>query len=70
MPELDDDALDGCELDFTLDPSSDEEIELLALFPDGVADDAKAAEWRAVGQAVADGGLTPPGYTPPPWSVS
>lgn len=42
----DNDLLDGCDLDFTADACTPEEESLLPLFPDGVADEAKAAEWR------------------------
>jgi hypothetical protein len=54
QPDVDDDELDGCELDFTEDPNDDETAELLALFPDGVADPAKAAEWEALAKAAGD----------------
>jgi hypothetical protein len=40
----DDDFLDGCELDFTIDPDDDETSELRALFPDG--DPSLESEWR------------------------
>ena len=48
MSDPDDDFLDGCELDFGQDPDDDETASLRPLFPDGVADKAKAAEWRAL----------------------
>lgn len=51
MPEPDDDDLDGCELDFAGVAVSDEEAELLPLFPQGADTpdlEAKAAEWREV----------------------
>lgn len=38
------DSLDGCGLDFTLDPDDDETVAMRALFPDG--DPARADEWR------------------------
>ncbi len=38
------DLLDGCELDFTLDPDDDETVLMRALFPEG--DPARADEWR------------------------
>lgn len=47
----DDDALDGCELDFTVDPDDDETAELRALFPQGTETpdiEARAAQWREV----------------------
>ena len=49
--EVDDDALDGCELDFTQDAVDDETAELLPLFPKGLDTpdlEAKASEWREV----------------------
>lgn len=39
-----DDTLDGCDLDFTIDPDDDETAALRPLFPDGVADD----RWEGV----------------------
>lgn len=49
MPEeLEHDDLDGCEIDFTPHAVDDEAADLLALFPDGVANPAKAEEWRGV----------------------
>lgn len=45
---VDDDDLDGCELDFKLDAVDEETADLLPLFPDGVADPAKAEEWKQV----------------------
>lgn len=60
-----DDFLDGCDLDFTEDTVDDEEAELLALFPDGQADEAKAEAWRELARARADelwgDAVTPPG---------
>lgn len=47
----DDDFIDGCEVDFTVDPDDDETAELRPLFPDGTADDGKADEWRALAAA-------------------
>lgn len=44
----DDDFLDGCDVDFTEQPDDDETVEMRALFPDGVEDETKAAEWREV----------------------
>lgn len=55
MPELDDDDLDGCELDFAEHAHDDATAELYALFPDGKPDKAMAAKWNALGQAIADG---------------
>lgn len=49
MSEPDDDLLDGCDLDFTEAPDDDDTAEMRPLFPDGVADEARAAEWRALG---------------------
>lgn len=49
----DDDELDGCELDFTVDPDDDETAELRPLFPQGLETpdlEAKAQEWRAVAE--------------------
>lgn len=47
VPIRDDaDLLDGCDLDFVPHANTNEEEQLLPLFPDGVADEAKAAEWR------------------------
>lgn len=43
---MDDDNLDGCELDFAAEATDQETTELLALFPDG--DPSKEAEWRAL----------------------
>lgn len=53
MPNEDDDQLDGCELDFAADAVDDNTAALLPLFPTGEADEARAAEWRALfeGQA-------------------
>lgn len=48
---MNDDDLDGCDLDFTEDPDDDETAELRALFPLGVDTPnvaAKAAAWREV----------------------
>ena len=55
MPEDDDDFIDGCEVDFTEDPDDDETASLRPLFPDGLADEAKADEWKALAQAVPEG---------------
>ncbi len=54
-PELDvdDDEIDGCELDFAEAAVDEDTAELLALFPDGVADEAKAAEWQIIADALA-----------------
>jgi hypothetical protein len=46
MSDPDDDFLDGCDLDFTIDADDDETASLRPLFPNGVADEAKAAAWR------------------------
>lgn len=45
---MDDDTLDGCDLDFTTDPTGDPE--LVALFADCTPDqfDARRAEWGAI----------------------
>lgn len=53
MPDVPDDAhLDGCDIDLTLDPVPDEEVELFALFAealdpdtDKTVEEAKA-EWQ------------------------
>lgn len=45
------DDLDGCDIDFAVDPDDDETAELRALFPQGADTpdiDAKAADWRQV----------------------
>jgi peptidoglycan hydrolase-like protein with peptidoglycan-binding domain len=44
----DDDFLDGCELDFTVEPDDDETAELRALFPSGEDDAALEQDWRAL----------------------
>lgn len=41
----DDESLDGCDLDYAENPTSDAEVDLLCLFPDGVADPNK---WKGV----------------------
>lgn len=46
MPAPIRDDLDGCVIDFAADPDDDETASLRPLFPDGVADPAKAAAWR------------------------
>lgn len=43
-PDDDIDLLDGCDVDFSEDPTPDDELALRALFPDG--NPMKAAEWR------------------------
>lgn len=58
MPDdvpADDDAFDLCDLDFTEFAVSDETADLLALFPDSVADEATAQRWRDFGVAYANG---------------
>lgn len=51
-----DDEIDGCELDFAEDAVDDETVDLLPLFPDGVADDRRAEEWRELfGQGTTGG---------------
>lgn len=52
----DDDLLDGCELDFAAAAVDDETGELLALFPDGVADPERERAWIELGEFLADGG--------------
>lgn len=42
--KTDEDLLDGCELDFTVDPDDDETAALRPLFPDG--DPSAEKEWR------------------------
>lgn len=41
-----DDFLDGCDLDFSIDPDSEEVSELRALFPRGDEDKHRAVEWQ------------------------
>lgn len=51
MANEDPDDLDGCEIDFSIDPDDDETAELRALFPKGgdTPDlEGKASEWREV----------------------
>lgn len=48
----DDDELDASGVDFAAEPTSDDELELMALFPDGVPDEARAEEWRALEAAL------------------
>lgn len=48
---MDDDELDGCDIDFAAEAVDDETAELLPLFPQGTDTpdlEAKAAEWEAV----------------------
>lgn len=48
----DDDHLDGCDLDFTIDPDNDETADLRLLFPQGPDTpnlEQRAAEWRELG---------------------
>ena len=50
MPD-EDDELDGCDIDFEPDSITDEEAELLPLFPEGTDTsdlEAKRAEWEAL----------------------
>jgi hypothetical protein len=42
----DDDFLDTEDIDFAEHAVADEEVALLPLFPDGVVDESKAAEWK------------------------
>lgn len=44
MTPDEDDELDGCSVDFNLDPDDDETAELRPLFPDG--DPSTANEWK------------------------
>lgn len=47
-----DDHLDGCDLDFTIDPDDDETSELRDLFPQGLETpdlEQRASEWRELG---------------------
>lgn len=51
-PDEDDDFLDGCDIDFTVDPDDDETAELRTLFPQGAETpglETLAAEWRELG---------------------
>lgn len=48
MPDLDDDFLDGCDLDFTEDPDDEETQALRPLFPKGTDDAHLEPEWRAL----------------------
>lgn len=41
---MEDDELDGCDIDYAEHAISDEDVDLVVLFPDG--DPAKAAEWK------------------------
>lgn len=48
---MDDDDLDACDIDFAAEAVTDEEAELLPLFPQGADTpdlEARAAEWREV----------------------
>lgn len=45
-----DDLLDGCDLDFTVDPDDDETAALRPLFPDGTDAHGTAAEWRQLAE--------------------
>lgn len=48
----DDDHLDGCDLDFTIDPDDDETADLRVLFPQGPDTpdlEAQAEAWRELG---------------------
>lgn len=45
-PAHEHDEIDGCELDFAAAAVDEDHAELLALFPDGKKDEAKAAEWQ------------------------
>lgn len=51
---IDDDLQDGCDLDFTEDPTPDEESDLFVLFAEAVDEtnpktaEVVAAEWKAV----------------------
>jgi hypothetical protein len=45
---MDDDFLDACDIDFTEHAVTNEEAELLCLFPEGEVDHAKAEEWKAL----------------------
>lgn len=48
LPPEEDDFLDGCDLDFTVDPDDDETSELRALFPNGEDDRGLQAEWEQI----------------------
>lgn len=45
---MDDDFLDACGIDQD-EYSTEEEVEMLPLFPDGIADEVKAEIWRTLG---------------------
>lgn len=47
-PTLDDDFLDGCELDFAAEADDEETQSLRALFPRGTEDSHLESEWRAL----------------------
>lgn len=54
MPELDDDLIDGCDIDFTEDPLPDEEVDLFVLFAEALDPNTSStveerkAEWEAL----------------------
>ena len=53
IPPEDDDYLDGCELDFTVDPTPDADLPWVVLFAgvdltDRAAVEARARAWRAL----------------------
>ncbi len=55
----DDDEIDGCEIDFTEHAVDDEVAELLALFPDSVADEDLARQYRELAEAEAAAAIVP-----------
>lgn len=61
MPDgvVDDDEIDGCELDFEQFAVDEETQELLPLFPDGIATPEKVAEWQAVAEMLGEQWLPP-----------
>ena len=58
--DADEEELDGCDLDFRQFAVDAETAELLPLFPDSVVDETVAAEWRALGVAIANGEIEVP----------
>lgn len=42
------DDLEGCDVGDIAEPDDDETSDLRALFPDGVCDEATAAEWKEI----------------------
>jgi hypothetical protein len=53
LKKIDDDDVDGCEIDFTEDPTPDDDLDYVVLFADVLGDEkaieARADEYRALG---------------------